>query len=244
MIRALAKQSGKSHFLGRLLQLHLLGHIQSLFNLKLSPFGEEEKTHLWAPHYFIFKLLTWMIWVVPGIFFWPNLKPYILVLFAIPITGPALSSLKDVCFKKFFNFFSARIITLNSPMPFFEGFFQSVFLCFRGEREVTGCRKDLVDMWKWLWEETSESIKEECWPVSPACQQLVLPLGEHSECCSVWDFICSIPQEFFLTIIPIFTDEATDAQVHTIIVQNTLEQNPDYHLPVSGLSWWQYPSLY
>lgn len=157
MIRALAKQSGKSHFLGRLLQLHLLGHIQSLFNLKLSPFGEEEKTHLWAPHYFIFKLLTWMIWVVPGIFFWPNLKPYILVLFAIPITGPALSSLKDVCFKKFFNFFSARIITLNSPMPFFEGFFQSVFLCFRGEREVTGCRKDLVDVWKWLWEETSET---------------------------------------------------------------------------------------
>ena len=36
--------------------------IQSLFSLKLSLFGEEEKKNLSVPRYFVFKPPTWMIW--------------------------------------------------------------------------------------------------------------------------------------------------------------------------------------
>ena len=67
MITALARQAGKLHFLGWLLQLHLLGDngwccsVQSLFSLKWSPFGEEGKKNLSAPRYFVFKPPTWMI---------------------------------------------------------------------------------------------------------------------------------------------------------------------------------------
>lgn len=63
MKTALAKQPGKSHFVGWLLQLHLLGDMPGAALIALQSesesFGEEEKNP-WAPHYFIFKTSTWM----------------------------------------------------------------------------------------------------------------------------------------------------------------------------------------